>query len=122
MGKGLTDLSVSTKPIRVLFVATDGLENSSTAYSKSQIQNLISSQKTYVVMLGTLFSDINLMKDLVGTNGVYIYAPAFDAIKSNLSNYLNSLNQIYRISVANTYQNANAIKVTIGSSTATFTQ
>lgn len=99
------------RPIRLLVTATDGLENASTTYTKAQLIQTIDSNRIFVLMLGSLFSDVDEMEELAGENGVYFYAPSYSALK-----------EAVQIAIDEAYQGADAARVTVGdlSTTATF--
>ncbi len=75
MGFGFNSLSSRPSPIKLLIVATDGRENASSIYTaKEQIYNLSKLNKVPVIILGSLFADLDFMKETATkTGGVYIY-------------------------------------------------
>ena len=120
MGTALGYLTERTRPIKLLVTATDGLENASATYSKSQITSTISDNGVIVVMIGSLFSDVDELSDLAGSNGIYFFAQTYTEARTAMTTFISSLENIVRITVDNTYQNADTISVAIGSNTATF--
>jgi len=90
MGTGLDSLMQRSRPIRILLVSTDGLENSSTKYTKPPIVQKISDQRIVVVMLGALFADVTEMKSLMGPRGVFFYTPLYKDLRASVEQYLSS--------------------------------
>ena len=91
MGTGLTSLIERERPMRLLVVATDGQENESKTYVKSQLVELLEENNVCVLMLGSLFSDPSELKDLTGTCGVYFYTRGYGELKSTVEAYVESL-------------------------------
>lgn len=121
MGTALAHLVARERPIRFLITATDGLENASTTYTKAQLITTIDSNRIFVLMLGSLFSDVDEMKDLAGDNGVYFYAPSYDALKSEVTAFVESLGEAVQIALDAAYKDADAVRVTVGDLSATET-
>lgn len=122
MGTALAHLVTRDRPIRFLITATDGLENASTTYTKAQLIETIDSNRIFVLMLGSLFSDVDEMEELAGENGIYFYAPSYDALKEAVTSYIESLGEAVQIAIDTAYQGADAARVTVGdlSTTVTF--
>lgn len=118
-GTGAADLLGRDRPARLLVVATDGLENASTIYSKSDVQGLVDSNHLAVVMLGTLFSDVDEMTDLVGPNGIFIYAADYVAVRAVFDTYLQSLDEMVEVRAPADYASASAVTVQVGELSAT---
>lgn len=91
MGNGLQSLTSRARPARVLVVSTDGLENASVAYKKSDILQLVKQDHVFVVMLGALFADFEELSSLAGQNGVYFYTPLYSNLRAQVSTLLTAL-------------------------------
>jgi uncharacterized protein YjbI with pentapeptide repeats len=120
MGEALANLTARTRPIKLLIVATDGLENSSATFTKSQVTTSISTNKVVVLMIGTLFSDLDALKDLAGSNGLYFYAPSYSKIRTNMASYTEALGNLVKMTLDSTHASAASVKVTIGDDAVTF--
>ena len=85
IGTGLDKLSARDTPIRLLLVATDGLENASRTYTrKSQLYELAHQQRIPLIMLGALLSDVPSLRAMAKeTNGLFIYSPYFLELKQD---------------------------------------
>ena len=85
IGTGLDLLSTRATPIRLLLVATDGLENASQTYTrKSQLYDLAHQQRIPLIMLGALLSDVPSLRAMAReTNGLFIYSPYFLELKQD---------------------------------------
>ncbi len=123
IGTGLTNLSSQNGLAKVLVIATDGMENNSTVYSKSQIYSLSRQEKIPVIILGSLFSDTSFMEDLADeTNGFYIYSKDFIQLKDAMSHLNDLLSNMQAIEIADTYwQDVSIFQLTINDKTLTFT-
>lgn len=91
MGNALASLTSRSRPARVLVVSTDGLENASVAYKKSDIVQSIAQDHVFVVMLGALFADFDELSSLAGPNGVYFYTPLYPNLSAQVSNLVTAL-------------------------------
>ena len=123
IGGGLSALSNINGLIKLLLVATDGRENSSETFtSKSQIYNLSKQQNIPVIILGSLFADLDFMRELAEeTNGYYIYNKAFLNIKSDVIGLIQILTNIQAIEITGEdWTNATSFQVTIDGKTLVF--
>ena len=83
IGLSAEHLKAKSKPIKILFVATDGLENSSIKYkSIDTVKAAIKESKGVPILLGSLFADAANLSDIAGTQGAFIYAKSLDLISS----------------------------------------
>ena len=96
-------LSNRNSQIKLLIVATDGMENSSTIFTnKTQIFNLAKEKNIPVIILGALFSDLNFMRELASeTNGIYIYNKSFLKLKNEINTLIQLLANIQAIEITN---------------------
>jgi hypothetical protein len=99
MGTGATALSGRALPARLLVVATDGLENASTQYTREQVASAVRDGNMGVVMIGTLFSDLEELSYLQGPNGVFFYASDFEAAQELFQVYVNSMESLVEVRV-----------------------
>jgi hypothetical protein len=91
MGTGLASLVERTRPLRLLLVSTDGLENSSMTHTKAEIMDTVSSEGIPVIMLGALFADVSELRDLAGPRGVYFYTPLYDDLRTEVERLIDAL-------------------------------
>jgi hypothetical protein len=123
IGGGLSALLNRNGLIKLLLVATDGRENSSETFtSKSQIYNLSKQQNIPVIILGSLFADLDFMRELAEeTNGYYIYNKAFLNLKSDVIGLIQILTNIQAIEITGEdWTNATSFQVTIDGKTLVF--
>ena len=91
VGNGLQSLTSRSRPARVLLVSTDGLENASVAYKKSDIVKGVAQDHVFVVVLGALFANLDELETLAGPNGVYFYTPLYADMRAQVSNLVTAL-------------------------------
>ena len=91
MGNGLDSLAARNRPARVLMVATDGRENASVAYKKSDVVKGIADDGVFVVMLGALFANESELAALAGPRGVYFYTPLYADLGDQLNAWTSAL-------------------------------
>jgi len=87
IGTGLTGLADRDEPIRLLVIATDGLENASQVYTqKDALYKLAREQRIPVIILGALLADLPLLRKMAKeTNGVFMYNRLFLYLKRDIS-------------------------------------
>jgi hypothetical protein len=74
MGFGLESLSERARPAKILVVFTDGQENSSKKYTVEQIINSANINNITIILIGSLFSDLDAFKNIsTKTKGIYLY-------------------------------------------------
>ena len=123
MGEGLTALSTRDKPVRLLIVSTDGLENASVVYTReSQIYNLAKQYNIPVMIFGSMFADINFMRKMAReTNGIYIYNRTFFKLKGDASLLVRMFSEIGVIKVTGPeWLDVSSFRVTSNNKTITF--
>jgi len=91
MGNGLQSLTARSRPARVLIVSTDGLENASVAFKKTDILQRVAQDHVFVVMLGALFADFDELSTLAGPNGVYFYTPLYANLHDQVAKLVTAL-------------------------------
>ena len=114
MGAALAHLIASGRPIRFLITSTDGLENASTSYTKASLIDTIKNNRTFFLMLGSLFSDVDELTELAGENGVFFYAPSYAALKDEVVGFVNSLGETTQVAIDAAYQAADSAAITVG--------
>jgi len=72
-------------------VATDGRENASVAYKKSDVVKGIADDGVFVVMLGALFANESELAALAGPRGVYFYTPLYADLGDQLNAWTSAL-------------------------------
>jgi len=83
IGTGFTGLPARNSLIKILIVATDGMENASKIYQKEQLFNLSHTHNIPVVILGALFADLEFMRETAEeTGGIYIYSKTILNLKN----------------------------------------
>ena len=99
MDTGLTGLVARHRPLKLLIVATDGMENSSKKATRADVTGAISQSGVAVVMLGGLFSEPSDLEELAGKRGVYFYTPYYTDARAQLKDFLESLTNLTKISI-----------------------
>ena len=87
VGTGLTGLAARDVPIRLLVLATDGLENASETYTrKNELYTIAREQRIPVIILGALFADLRFLRQMADeTNGIFMYSRMFLHMKSDFA-------------------------------------
>jgi hypothetical protein len=114
VGKGVERLASRSTAAKVLFVFTDGVENASTTYTKSTAVSSLSSNKVFVVAVGSLFSDLSVLKELAGDRGVYLYGDELTTIKSNIGNFMKSFENWTQVTLPASMATAKSVTVGVG--------
>lgn len=117
IGVGIESLVGRQRPLKLIVVTTDGLENSSTQFSEDQLIELANNNNVTLIIVGSLFSDISLFRRLTSaTNGFFVYQRTISKIRSEMSEIANFIsNQTYQLTVPN--NNADSIQVTYQNTT-----
>jgi len=119
MGTGLSSLVERERPVRLLVVATDGQENSSTEFSKSQLLSTIADENVCVLILGSLFSDPAELSDFAEGCGTYFYTPGYGQLKSAVSEYVEALGTMVEVNVPAEVRGDGDVEFAVGSLSAT---
>lgn len=114
IGSGLTSLIERERPLKLMIVSTDGLENSSTEFDKAQIVSLLRENHVAVLMLGAVFSDIAEMRELAGPYGVFFYTPGYEDLRNSVRQYVESLSNMVALHLPPEYANADEIQISAG--------
>jgi hypothetical protein len=91
MGEGVDGLSLREGRVRIAVVATDGQENSSITWTRRAIVDRVEEEELIVVMVGSLFSDLEEMRVLAGDRGVFFYAAAYSELRAEVGAWIESL-------------------------------
>ncbi len=121
MGEALEQLVERDRPVRVLLVSSDGLENASTHWTEDDILELVEQEDVTVVMLGALFADIDQMRDLTAHDGVFFYTPFYADMSDQLDDYVASLKQMARVTLPSELAGADRVEIEVGGETLTVT-
>jgi len=115
IGEGLEGLTHRDTPIKLLVVATDGQENNSKNYDKASIIAKAKEGKIRIIFLGSLFSDVDDMRDIAKeTNGFFIYTYALLDLKNKALKLMEILKNIQSVEITNTtYNGVTQYKLTI---------
>jgi len=115
IGAGLESLASRTAPIKLLIIATDGQENKSKNYTKASIIAKAKENKIPVIFLGSLFSDVDDMRDIAkDTNGFFIYTYALLDLKVKALKLIDILKNIQTVEITNaTYNGVTQYRLTI---------
>ncbi|HEX2882461.1 MAG TPA: VWA domain-containing protein, partial [Polyangiaceae bacterium] len=113
MGTGLSSLLTRDRPLKLLIVSTDGLENASTEFSKADIVSLLQQNHVAVLMLGAVFSDVGEMQDLAGPYGVFFYTPAYEDLRAAVAQYVESLSNLALLRLPPEYADADEIEISV---------
>jgi hypothetical protein len=114
MGTGLESLVSRTRPIRLLVVSTDGLENASQSHSKSEIVDTVAAEGVPVIMLGALFADVSELRSLAGPRGLYFYTPLYADLRERTLQLLESLANMVQIDVPAADANRRPLRIDVG--------
>lgn len=91
MGTGLESLLMRDLPVRILMVSSDGHENSSDMWTRSELQRDIADGGVVTVILGSGFADVDELRGFAGSRGVFFYAPFFDELSARVVDYVESI-------------------------------
>ena len=121
MGDALEHLVERDRPVRVLMVSSDGLENASDEWEQEQLLELVEAEGVTVVMLGALFADIDQMRTLTQHDGVFFYTPFYADMGHQLDDYVTSLKQMARITLPSEYAEADRVEIEVDGQVAVLT-
>lgn len=114
MGSALDDLIERDRPVRVLMVSSDGLENASDEWEEDELMDLVEQEGVVVVVLGALFADMDQMRDLTEHDGVFFYTPFYADMDEQVEQYVESLQQMTRLTVPSAFAGAERIEIEVG--------
>jgi hypothetical protein len=114
MGTGLVSLVGRTRPIRLLVVSTDGLENASQRHTKAEIVDTVAAHGLPVIMLGALFADVSELRSLAGPRGLYFYTPLYADLRDQVEQVLQSLASMVQIDVPAADAKRRPLRIAVG--------
>jgi|GEM_PF-2948602 len=122
IGTGLEALASRSTPIKVMIISTDGMENNSVTYTNKQtLYNLAKSNNIPVVIIGTLLSDLDFMKELASeTNGIFIYNKTILKVKEDAKLFIEMLKNIQVITITKSFATGSTFKVTADNKSVSF--
>jgi hypothetical protein len=116
MSASLGGLVARTRPLKLLVVATDGRENSSTMATRSDVTGLIESEKVPVIMLGGLFSDPSDLSELAGSRGVYFYTPYYADARAQVKELMTALGELTKVTIPPESRGDGPVSLDVGDS------
>lgn len=99
LGAALERLSERERPVRLLVVTVDGLDNASRELRAIDVARTIADHSVAGLTLGALFADGAELRALFGSRGVHFQAPTFADLTGELDAYLASLRDMVRITI-----------------------
>ncbi|MGE0174758.1 MAG: hypothetical protein AB7T49_18340 [Oligoflexales bacterium] len=114
VGQATTRIIQRDTAARILVTSTDGAENASTEWTKSELLKQQGDYPVFKIMLGSLFSDVDELKALAGDNGVYIYAREMKYFKDNVLEVNKALSRAVTIKFPSA---AGTVHISIGNQT-----
>jgi hypothetical protein len=91
MGQGVTDLGSRERSIRIMVVATDGVDNSSSYWWPEEVIEAIEEEEVLVVMIGALFADVDQLERMAGDRGIYFYGTEYEGVAEDVQAWIESL-------------------------------
>jgi len=116
MHTGLDGLVARKRPLKLLIVATDGLENSSKMATRADITGAIADSGVAVVMLGGLFSDPKDLKELAGKRGVFFYTPFYADARAQIAQFLAALANLSKLNIPKDKRGDGPVSIDAGDS------
>lgn len=112
MGLGLSHLAESQRPGRIIVVGTDGMENASVSSTKESILQAIAAQSNLlVVFMATNYADLDLIKELIGSRGFYVYTRTLSEARALLLEFSKALREGMKITLHSPYDTADSVTV-----------
>jgi hypothetical protein len=87
------------RPAHMLVTFTDGIENASVTYTKGTVQSIIDDSKAVMIMLGGLSADKDMLVDLAGDNGAFVYAYTLSDIEDVVGKWASSLSHMVKFTL-----------------------
>jgi hypothetical protein len=119
MATSLGNLGARTRPVKILVTTTDGRENSSKTFKKEDVLAASSRHGVFTVMLGGLFADTKVMKELTEPNGAFAYARSVRAATEAAMVLVQAIGEGARVRVLPPHHMADSITLQAGDLQAT---
>jgi hypothetical protein len=114
MGAGLASLVARPRPVKVLFVSTDGAENASTKHTREGLVREAADEGVVVVMLGALLADVDELRALKGDRGFYFYTPFYGSMRQAVAPLFSALANMVELRLPPERAGAEAVEVDAG--------
>lgn len=123
IGAGIDAVADREAPVRLLVVATDGGENSSTIYTdKAALYDAAVAAGVHVVVVGSLMSDLDFMREAASkTDGFYFYAHSFGDLEAKTDALIAAISAMGAVEITDpVYIGAGPYEIEIDGVTITF--
>jgi len=87
------------RPAHMLVAFTDGGENASLTYTGETVHSIINNSKTVMVLLGGLSANKDMLVDLAGDQGAFVYAYNLADIKDVVEKWASSLSNMVKFTL-----------------------
>jgi hypothetical protein len=114
MGRGIRALSSRSAPVKLLIVATDGLENNSTEITQeSTLYRMAEENDIHFIMMGSVLADLDFMRRAAhATDGFYFYSKKFNNLRNVTDDFIRALEDMSVVEIADSaYTGASSYKV-----------
>jgi len=106
------------RPAHMLVAFTDGGENASVMYTKETVQSIINDSKTILVILGNLSANKDMLVELAGDQGAFVYAYNLSNISDVVEKWAGSLSHMVKFTLEQaTGYDRGAITIQVGTET-----
>jgi hypothetical protein len=113
MAAAILSLLESERPIRLLFVTSDGRDNASREYRRADIVGGVGEGGIAGLVASALFADDAEFRQLFGSRGVVFRAPSVVQLPELLPEYLSSLGGIVKLTIAPDHAGAPSYRVVL---------
>jgi hypothetical protein len=100
--------------VRLLVLVTDGVDNRSSEFRRSQIAGLVSRQGVTGLVLGALFAEASDLRSMFGERGAFFRAPALPALESASAPYVRALANAAVLRLPPEFAGASRYRVALG--------
>jgi len=118
-GNAIEQLNNLEKNIKLLVLATDGGENSSTNYNKSTIKTMVANSNIFHIVIGSFFARKSNLKEILGEKGIILYTYQIDALKNNIDEVKNILKNSITLNINQDISAFESTKIVINDVTTT---
>jgi hypothetical protein len=113
MASAILSLLESERPIRLLFVWSDGPDSGSREYRRADIASGITEGGIAGLVASALFADGAEFRQLFGSRGAVFRAPSVGQLPELLPEYLSSLGAIVKLTIAPEHASAPSYRVAL---------